>query len=192
MHRCTRVTPINRSSLRSSGVSHHADIHPNGRGWKRTDEILHGAPRAKEALERWAPRPAAHRMIYSVWSARKHLPTYLGICSRRSAGLFDTAHVTDIFDLKESPIIGWLACLGMPDKVILPVRERAEKKEKCCTEKESRMEAVRATWSYPRLTWKKTIEKEVDFCQSSQTVPQRNSQSICQSWKKTSFFFFFF
>lgn len=32
-----------RSSLMSSGVTYYSDIHTSGRGWKRADEILHGA-----------------------------------------------------------------------------------------------------------------------------------------------------
>lgn len=35
----------------------------------------------------------------------EHTQTKLGFC-RRPAGLFDIAHVTDIFDPQESPIIG--------------------------------------------------------------------------------------
>lgn len=42
----------------------------------------------------------------------------------------------------------------------VPVRARAG--TKCCTEMESRMEAVKATW------------RENGFCQNSQRVPQRN------------------
>lgn len=142
--------------------------------------------RAKEALERCAPRPAAHRMIYSVWSARKHFPTYLGVCRRRPAGLFDTTHVTDISDLKESPIIGWLACLGSPDKWFCPCEE-GQGEGKVLHRKGEQDGGGQSNLEDPRLAWKKTIEKEVIFCQSSQAVLQRNSQSICQSWKKTLF-----
>lgn len=176
MHTCTPVTPIT-TPLWWVQVSviflTSTQAVGGGRELMRFCVGPESQGSGAKALERWAPWPAAHRMIYSVWSTCKHFLTYLGCCRRRPAGLFDIAHVTDIFDLKESPIIGRLACLGSPDKWFCPW-EKGQGTAKELHRNGEQDGGGQSNLDDPRLAWEKTINKEINFWQNSQTVPQRN------------------
>lgn len=97
-------------------------------------------------------------------------PTYLGFCRRRSAGLFDIAHVTDIVDLKESPIIGWLACLDSPDEWFYQW-EKGQGTGNVLHRNGEQDGGGQSNLDDPHLTWEKRIGKR------SQLLPEQSDST---------------
>lgn len=158
-----------RTSLMSSGVSHYSDIHTSGRGWKRADEILHGA---WESRRLW--RSGLHGLLltgwYTVFGAHANISHIPGILQEKVCRT--VWHSTCYRHFWPKRVTNhWVTGLfRQPWWVILPVRERAGNR-KCAAQK------WRAGWRRSKQPRWSTSDLRENDRKRSQLLPEQSDST---------------